>query len=430
MRALLLILAVCLSVTGCVTTMTYQVTGNVAPPDDESARAAIKKQDWPAAVLHLSADVRSTAAGTPERTRALFFEYPDLKGNVLRQVTEEARTQVQANVQLGFTQHHVAMVRGLNVYSDAEKQVLERVFTESLVAVIESESVAYDISYIRTNSEVFDREPMKGKLVEKALRRAANADEVFQRTQLLEFYKAQPVDSPYAKRIAEALPTLAFTPAELKSGTVAQVFPDFARTRLAAATVEVALTTSPSRRLLEDDLTRRLLSQSPVLSIVRSAGPQPKFEIVVRELELKEQRVPVNQQTKVVPPSEIDFMTAAFVLPAGASILYDVRHGGHRIEYGYEFVLRANGKNIEDKLARDKIASEYYQCSNLRYRTMGGQVRAFDIAPNANVVAWCRAGGNPVDESVVKGRMLDALASSILGMDALRAALNASRVGS
>lgn len=98
----------------------------------------------------------------------------------------------------------------------------------------------------------------------------------------------------------------------------------------------------------------------------------------------------MNQETKGRASARERF-SRGFSLPAGASLLYDVRHSGFGSSTPAKSSFASTGRKRKTGSSPTASAADNYQCSNLRYRTVEGQARAFDIVTNANVAAWCRA---------------------------------------
>lgn len=408
---------VCLLLGGCVTDGLGTKLGLAPPTPAENARKAIDQGNWMTALHEIekamdSGDTKIRAEGQQ------LAERPGVKAAILARATEAMHEGSRGTSGLAVAEGHLESIRKSRLFSAADADALARTLNDAVRRAIEDDTSTFDISDARRLT-VLNNDASVRLLLESALRKS---NQVRFRDMILRFYEAEPRESVHRNRIETALAVIPFAPEELKRGQVARLFPSFASAQLAKIIVPVAITTDPPRRLLEEDLVASLGSKSPGLTVSRGASPRG-IEIVIRELELRESRIPVNQQTRTVANSQIDARVRSGDLPYGASMLYDVRHGGKKIDYAYEVVVKVDGRQVEDRLLRSQVSSAFHQCTNLRYRTTGGRVRQFEAMPNSSVSAFCYSGGGPTDDTALQRYLADSVAQGILETRTVSSAL-------
>lgn len=138
---------------------------------------------------------------------------------------------------------------------------------------------------------------------------------------------------------------------------VARIFPKFAAARREEMTTRVFMQVKNGDRILSDDLLQMLRSRIRGVEWVSSAGPKT-VTLVIERLRNDERILPERTETITYSHSEVNFISAALLMPRNASYLYEVVSGGAEIEYGYVISAVADGKAIYDELIRGRVAGE------------------------------------------------------------------------
>lgn len=379
-----------------------------------NAKASIAAKDWYPAFFALSTDLEGQDPSKREAATKLIAETPGFLDNVYASVEEKVRSDNKSSYLYQQSRQKIDTLRRSKLFTQDRIDSLEMALKEATVANVMKGDALYDLSDI-VGIEALQDPRVVDKLfadtVAKAEQNGTN-----QRNELLAFYEKLDPASPYRKRIADLVPKLRYTVADLRSGTVSRLFPEFASARLAQLIVPVRLATDPSRRLVEEDVGTRLARGLDQVVIVKDGDPQKGLTIVIKELELTERSTPESTQTTVVDYYNVNIMAAVLLLPRNASVLFDVRRGGAALEFAYEIVVKVDDRIVETKLVRDRLGAEYHECSNMRFQNVFGGVGAFNLYPNPQVESFCRSGGSRVSPSSLKEKALDQLTRAIMDM--------------
>ncbi len=413
------ILVCCLLLSGCITGQTsFGGFGGFGSSSNLSnARTSIAKQDWYAAFFNLSSDLESPEKATRDAANKLIADTPDFLDNVYAAVEEKARKDNRTPYHLEQTRRSIGTLRQSKLYTEDRVARLDAILKQGTIASVMSGEALFDLGDVAgidllQDPEIFD------KLFAEAVRKAESQTSR-SREQLLAFYEKADVASPYRKQVSDLVPKLQYSVADLRTGTVSRLFPDFARTRLAQMIVPMRLASDPSRRLAEEDVGARVARSLDQVTILRDGDPEKGLTVILKELEVTERAIPESTTTQVIDYYNVNIMAAILLLPRNASVLFDIRKGGASLDYGWEIVVKVDGRVVETQLVRDRVNAEYHECSNMRFQNVFGGVGAFNHYPNSQVESFCRSGGTRVSPSTLRERMLDRIAQTIITMKAI-----------
>ena len=229
--------------------------------------------------------------------------------------------------------------------------------------------------------------------------------------------KAGGMESPEYAYLRAKLPELDL-PRSIIVQEAAEMFPEFAESALAAATIRLELVTEPKDRLLFEDLTKELKSRSNAISIVDAAAPGVVV-VIVRKLRMDERQLTERTQPVMISYYDVNPLAAALLMPRGASYIYDYTEGGAEIEYAFEIVASQDGKEVHNELLRDTLKRTYSGCANARIQNVFGGVQPANFTPNDAVAAQCGRSSAPVRVQALRDDVIDHVGGKIMKIPAI-----------
>jgi hypothetical protein len=152
-----------------------------------------------------------------------------------------------------------------------------------------------------------------------------------------------------------------------------------------------------------------------------------EHKVTLRELQMEERQVPKRTQTVVIDNSQMGVLVSVLAVPRGASMLDEYTQGGAEIEWAYEVVAEQGGKKTFEKLVRDKTASQYQFCSNMRVQNVFGGVSGAMVYPNQQVQAICERGTPRVNVTDLRREVLQRLIAHVAAIPELASVIERSQ---
>lgn len=215
--------------------------------------------------------------------------------------------------------------------------------------------------------------------------------------------------------VAEALPTMKLTVAELKS-IVAPQFPKLAEEAINARIIPIVLIVQ-GNKLLQYDLREALSVASDTIRVVETQ--QKAAIITVEELQYQERQIQETSETIAYPRYEVSTGAALMLMPRDSTYMFDRRRGGIEIAYAYSIEVKNSTGNIHREVFRNQEKSTYTTCANQRIKNVFGGESAAQFVANDDMRSKCSDSTGKVSFEELRKRIIRGLADHIVRIPSL-----------
>lgn len=223
--------------------------------------------------------------------------------------------------------------------------------------------------------------------------------------------------SPQTKRIADALPNMNIRAAELAQ--LEPFFPEFVSQRRSQVSTKVFLAVKNADRLFADDLKGEL--QRSVRGVTWLAVPEPgAIHLTIEKVRSDEQAIPEKTETVTYSTADINFLSAALLMPKNASYLFDLVTGGYSLDYGYVVTARRDQSPPTESVVRGKVEANYRKCLNPRIQNVFGGVSRADFVANENMQQRC-SGPSSASMDELRQQVLAKIADQVINVPGIHA---------
>lgn len=387
-------------------------------PDDHAsiAREAISSGDSAKANAEID-----YAIGNPEgdaKIRELFVKFPQAK-IIYRTYLEQLIADVKQFYQAESMFHKLKPVKAAGIYSldqtrDLDTRLSKVVAEANLAGTLNvdlSDSVD-DFPILKTSKH---RKIIADRSIEKLEHDGARPGLV---AGLMAYVRQIGVESEEGKRIESLLPKMKIRADELD--VVAKLYPQFSAARREAITVRVFVQFKNADRLVSDDFVQAFRMR--IRGVQWMPSPDPKTTtLLIDRVRNDEKTLSERSQTITYAQSDVNFLSAALLMPRNASYLFDLVSSGAEIEYGYVVSASLDGKTIHDEVVRGKVGGESHKCQNARIQNVFGGISPAGFVANDDMQRRC-SGSSAVSIDELRREVLSKVVEAVLRVPTIKAA--------
>ncbi|MBD9414872.1 hypothetical protein IB234_09880 [Pseudomonas sp. PDM16] len=350
----------------------------------DQAAVSLSRGDSASAVYQIDAVlIRPTG---DVKVKKLFDEYPAARG-YYRSYLEGRIADVSSGYQAQEVFKKLSLVKAAGVFSEDQMNDFFTALTKLVISGNASGAVPFELDD-RTDFFPELKSPVHQQFIVNRAIKVLQGHSATNRpiSELMDYVQRIGANSVEGVRIESLLPTMNIRRDEL--GIVARTFPKFAAARKEEMTTRVFMQVKNGDRILSDDLLQMLRSRVRGVEWVSSGGPKV-VTLVIERLRNDERVLPERTETITYSHGEVNFISAALLMPRNASFLYEVVSGGAEVEYGYVISAAADGKTIYDELIRGRVSGEYHRCQNDRIQNVFGGVSSAGFIANNDMQNRC-----------------------------------------
>lgn len=218
------------------------------------------------------------------------------------------------------------------------------------------------------------------------------------------------------RRVAEVLPSLNIRASELD--LVSSVFPEFAAERKRVLTLKAFVEVKNADRLVIDDVLGALKGGVRGVELLSQPGGE-QVHIVIERVRHDEKIISERTETVAYGNTDVDFLKAAFLMPKGASYLFEQVTGGAEIEYGYVISAFEKNRKVSENVVRGKVGGEYRKCQNARIQNVFGGVAPANFSANSSMESRC-SGPSSISIDDLRRQVHTKIVSGVLEIDSVK----------
>jgi len=212
-----------------------------------------------------------------------------------------------------------------------------------------------------------------------------------------------------ARRLEGRLPQLKIKSSELIF--LAPYYPSFVASHQKLITLKVNLVVKNADRLFYDDIATKLKSTIKGIVWMESLDPDA-IELTVDRVRNDEKIMSERTETVTYSSTDVDFFSAALLMPKNSSYLYDIISGGASLEYGYIVTARRSKTVPVEYVIRGRLDSQYKRCLNASIQNVFGGISRAGFGANENMRIRC-AGPSSASIDDLRMQLIDKITRQI-----------------
>lgn len=299
------------------------------------------------------------------------------------------------------------MMANVQTLSDGK----ERYLIDLVDNQIRKRNAANDLAFSLDDLSTFAvlREPEQEVLIyRKTIKELQNPNRSIDASSLMKYLSGKGANSIQWQEVSDLLPTLNIRRNEIS--TVSTLYPEFARTHIKAITLNAAFEFKGGDRLISEDVYLAL--KNGIKGVAWSPSSIEMYRIVVDRLRHEERQAPERIETVTYSNDQVNIVSAALLMPRGASYMFDLYSGTTEIDYGYSITAFKAGVMTHEEIVRGKIGDTYARCTNQRIQNVFGGTTAASFMANDDMVRRC-SGPNEIKLDKLRSQVIDEVVKAV-----------------
>lgn len=422
LRSFLLLAAIFTFMVGCATTnhSEYQDAATYWQSRIDTAQTMLSHGAYILALDYLEDILIGLPPDSPQlrKFQNLIREYPACGPKVIASTEADIAKPLNFDI-ADSTSRRIETAAKLGAISDSEIRRLKQSLSDALMSQIDQGTFKVSLTDLKGNLPVLLTPNIKAKAFKNSLEllkhrttgRSPNLGML-----VCETAKLSGDDSKISKELKSALPHLNFTKDEL--ACLASLFPEEAAKKMANMTIPVHITFDPPDRLTQEDIISKLKNCKKIL-LVSKSGPRV-VDVKIAKLKYELRHEPERTQTIMYQQYQVNFLSAAFLMPKNATYQYEYVTGGTDLAYAFEIKASRDKIELADKLLRDSIGEMYGYCKNPRIQNVFGGIQPASFVSNDDMARRCNSNTSTVNEEELRDTVINRLAQEIQDIDAIK----------
>lgn len=394
--------------------LTITLTGCATYPSDPNKQAAyhinLAKAEFDKGQSAAATTDIMTAADRPDgavQVRALFSNDQGVKSKFTGFVKKEI-DGISSTPSVKKCSDLLRRIARAHIIDDQEMALLDATFERDVIAANISGTIPFTITADALDIDALSGPDQRTIMFRRTLDAYSRPDYSSRDIPSVVAY-VQTAGATAREELVSRLPILNIHGNEISA--VMPLAPVFAEHRKREITLDAHLVVKNADRIFADDLSSSLART--IRGVTWLPAPQNEaVEIMVERIRNTEKEFPSTTKTVTYSNSQVDILSAALLMPKGASYQFDMRTGGAEIEYGYVVSAWKGGKQMSESVVRGKIGGESRSCENARIVNVFGGVTSAGFDANDDMRSAC-SNQTPVSLDGLRNGVLTAIAEKI-----------------
>ena len=348
--------------------------------------------------------------GGPDNIRAMFAKNPAAKSAFVS-IFQRRIGNISGAVGASMESDYLEKIQASRILSAEDNAALATKFEKTLVEGNESGRIQFlmtsDVLKLKPLSSSGQRKIIYARTLKSYIENRGEAREM---GAMLEYLHTLGPTSEEYRQFKSSLTKFNTRANELP--LLSSIDPGFAERRRAEITLVVSVAGKNTDRIFLDDLKSNLSQRVKGVSWVPEDS-ESAMQLVVERVRNQEREVAPSSRTITYGYYDVDLVSAALLMPKGASYQFDLRTNSTEIEYGYVVSSWRKGKKLSEEVVRGKIGGESRSCENARIVNVFGGVSSAGFQANDQMRELC-GSSTTVSIDSLRNQVFDKLTEQIL----------------